>query len=78
MLAVLAALSPSLHAATDAPVELDLLLRGGTVYTGDSATPRVGDVGIIGDRIVFAGQAMPAQFSARRSIDASGLVVAPG
>ncbi|MGJ7558896.1 N-acyl-D-amino-acid deacylase family protein [Variovorax sp. RB3P1] len=77
-LAVLAALSSSLHAAPDAPVELDLLLRGGTVYTGDTQAPVVGDVGIVGDRIVFAGQATPAQFSARRIIDATDMVVAPG
>lgn len=78
-LVLLAALAPSLHAAPgDAPVALDLLLRGGTVYTGDSDTPVVGDVGILGDRIVFAGKAAPAQFSASRIIDVTGLVVAPG
>lgn len=41
-LAVLSALAPFatvLHAADGAPVALDLLLRGGTVYTGDSDTP---------------------------------------
>jgi N-acyl-D-aspartate/D-glutamate deacylase len=78
VLAALAPIAPSLHAATQAPVELDVLLRGGTVYTGDSDTPVVGDVGIVGDRIVFAGKAAPAQFSARRVIDARGMVVAPG
>lgn len=80
-LAVLAALASPFHTAAtaaEAPVELDLLLRGGTVYTGDSDTPVIGDVGIAGDRIVFAGRAMPAQFRARRTIDATGLVVAPG
>ena len=78
-LAALAFLTPSLHAQpADAPVELDLLLRGGTVYTGDDDRPVVGDVGIAGDRIVFAGRAMPAQFKAKRTIDATGMVVAPG
>ena len=76
--AALAGLSSAAPAATDAPVELDLLLRGGTVYTGDSDQPVVGDVGIAGDRIVFAGRKAPPQFSARRTIDAAGLVVAPG
>lgn len=78
-LAALAFLAPSLHAQpADAPIELDLLLRGGTVYTGDDDRPVVGDVGIAGDRIVFAGRAMPAQFKAKRTIDATGMVVAPG
>lgn len=77
VLAALAALA-GLSSAADAPVELDLLLRGGTVYTGDSNEPIVGDVGIVGDRIVFAGPKAPAQFSARRTIDATGMVVAPG
>ncbi|CAN7578272.1 amidohydrolase family protein [Variovorax paradoxus] len=76
--AALAGLSSAAPAATEAPVELDLLLRGGTVYTGDSDQPVVGDVGIVGDRIVFAGRKAPPQFSARRTIDAAGLVVAPG
>lgn len=75
--AALAALAP-LCSTADAPVELDLLLRGGTVYTGDAEQPVVGDVGIVGDRIVFAGRQAPAQFSARRTIDATGMVVAPG
>ena len=78
-LAALAFLAPSLHAQpADAPIELDLLLRGGTVYTGDDDRPVVGDVGIAGDRIVFAGRTMPAQFKAKRTIDATGMVVAPG
>ena len=78
VLSALAPFAPTLHAADETPVALDLLLRGGTVYTGDSDTPVVGDVGIAGDRIVFAGKAAPAQFTARRVIDATGMVVAPG
>jgi N-acyl-D-aspartate/D-glutamate deacylase len=77
VLAALAALA-SLSSAADAPVELDLLLRGGTIYTGDSDAAVVGDVGILGDRIVFAGPRAPAQFSARRTIEVAGKVVAPG
>lgn len=78
VLSALAPFAPTLHAADETPVALDLLLRGGTVYTGDSDTPVVGDVGIAGDRIVFAGKAAPAQFTAKRVIDATGMVVAPG
>ena len=65
--------------AADTPLELDIILRGGTIYTGDSNRPVVGDVGIAGDRIVFAGQpAQGRQFTARRVIDVRGQVVAPG
>lgn len=77
-LATLALAAPALH-AQDAPLEVDLVLRGGTIYTGDDDRPITGDVGVAGDRIVFVGQ--PAQgrrVVARRTIDASGLVVAPG
>ena len=77
-LATLALAAPALH-AQDAPLEVDLVLRGGTIYTGDDDRPITGDVGVAGDRIVFVGQ--PAQgrrVVARRTIDATGLVVAPG
>jgi N-acyl-D-aspartate/D-glutamate deacylase len=77
-LLTLALAAPALQ-ARDAPLELDLVLRGGTIYTGDDDRPVTGDVGVAGDRIVFVGQ--PAQgrrVVARRTIDAGGLVVAPG
>lgn len=53
----------------------DLVLRGGTVYTGEAA-PFVGDVAIRGDRIVYAGPGATGR--AKRQIDARGLIVAPG
>jgi N-acyl-D-aspartate/D-glutamate deacylase len=54
---------------------VDLLIRGGTVYTG-SAAPFVGDVAISGDRIRFVGPR--ARLAASRIIDARGMIVAPG
>ena len=54
----------------------DVLVRGGTIYDGSGAEPYVGDVGIRGDRIVYAGPAQEA--SAARVVDARGLAVAPG
>jgi len=67
-------LSPTLaHAAPE--VELDLLIRGGTVYDGTGAAPRKADIGVRGDRIVYVGT---ANRKARRVIDATGLAVAPG
>jgi dihydroorotase/N-acyl-D-amino-acid deacylase len=57
--------------------QYDTLIRNGRVVDG-SGNPWVhADVGIIGDRIAFVGQAA-AGVTAKRTIDASGLVVAPG
>jgi N-acyl-D-amino-acid deacylase len=53
----------------------DLILRGGTIYSGE-APAFVGDVAIRGDRIVYVGPR--AKGHAKRLIDARGLIVAPG
>jgi N-acyl-D-aspartate/D-glutamate deacylase len=56
--------------------ELDILIRNGSVLDGSgSAAVRV-DIGITGDRIVLVGKG--AGKKAKREIDATGLVVAPG
>jgi len=57
--------------------QYDTLIRNGRVVDG-SGNPWVhADVGIKGDRITLIGRA-PASASARRTIDAKGLIVAPG
>ncbi|UIJ47171.1 amidohydrolase family protein [Sphingomonas cannabina] len=61
--------------AAPAPVEADLIIRGGTVFTGDAA-PFTGDVAIAGDRIVEVGPHI--KLAAKRTIDAKGMIVAPG
>lgn len=69
------------HRDTSLPghgMPLDLLLRRGKVLDGSGGAPRVLDVGIKGERIVFLGAAARAHVSATRTIDARGLVVAPG
>src|SRR3546814_18883583 len=53
----------------------DLILRGGTIYSGEAA-PFRGDVAIRGDRITYVGPKAPG--TAARTIDATGLIVAPG
>jgi len=73
-LLLLAALAAPLAAQQQ---QVDVLIRGGTVVDGTGAAPRVADVGIRGDRITFVGSA-PSTFVVGRTIDARGLVVAPG
>lgn len=58
-----------------APQRVDLLIRGGTIYTGSDA-PFVGDVAIKGDHIVSVSP--HANVRAARVIDAKGMIVAPG
>lgn len=74
---VAAALLLGLTSAAVAQGRLDVLIRGGSVYDGTGGAPRIADIGIRGDRIVFVGTA-PTGAAALRTIDAKGLVVAPG
>ena len=56
----------------------DLLIRNGRVLDGTGTAARTADVAITGDRITFVGDAARANVTARRTIDARGLIVAPG
>jgi len=56
--------------------QADVLITGGTVYDGSTAKPFTGDVAITGDKIVYVGPKAP--MSARRTIDAHGMIVSPG
>src|SRR6202171_81272 len=58
--------------------QFDLLILHGKLVDGSGKKPRTADVGIRGDRIVFVGNAGKANLTAMRSIDATGLAVAPG
>ncbi len=71
VLAVAATLS-----ACAAPVEHDIVLRGGTIYDGTGSPGVVGDVAIDGDAIVAVGDIGKAV--GRTDIDVEGLAVAPG
>jgi len=56
----------------------DLLIRNGRVIDGTGAAARTTDIAITGDRITFVGDAAKSNVTARRTIDARGLIVAPG
>jgi N-acyl-D-amino-acid deacylase len=57
--------------------QYDTLIRNGRVVDGSGNPWIYADVGILGDRIAFVGKADPS-VTAKRTIDATGLVVAPG
>jgi len=57
--------------------QYDTLIRNGRVVDGSGNPWIYADVGIIGDRIAFVGKADP-NVTAKRTIDATGLIIAPG
>jgi dihydroorotase/N-acyl-D-amino-acid deacylase len=57
--------------------QYDTIIRGGKIVDGSGNPWFYGDVGIIGDRVAFIGHAAP-DVKAKRTIDATGLIVAPG
>ncbi|WP_084579961.1 N-acyl-D-amino-acid deacylase family protein [Sphingomonas azotifigens] len=61
--------------ASSAP-RVDVVIRGGTIYTGAEAPPFVGDVELEGDRIVYVGRGRGT--AAAKVVDARGMIVAPG
>lgn len=56
--------------------DVDLVLRGGTLYDGSGGPGRVGDVAVDGDSIVAVGDL--GTVTGATEIDVSGLAVAPG
>lgn len=56
----------------------DVLILGGQVFDGDDTPAQRADVAIAGDRIVAVGPGLASRYRAARTIDAAGLVVAPG
>src|SRR5512146_314827 len=66
-----------LFAVSAVAQQYDFLVRNGRVVDGSGSASSYADIGIIADRIVLVGHA-PADATARRVIDAAGLIVAPG
>ncbi|MCY4119596.1 MAG: hypothetical protein OXG72_01580, partial [Acidobacteria bacterium] len=56
----------------------DLLLVGGLVHDGSGRPPARQDVGVVGDRISFVGDAAAASLDAAVVVDVDGLMVTPG
>ena len=56
---------------------MKLLIRGGRLIDPASGLDRLGDLAIAGDRVIALGE-VSRDFTPERTIDASGLVVAPG
>ncbi len=59
-----------------AAADYDVLIRHGQIVDGSGGAPYVGDIAIRGDRIASIGSF--ANATAKREIDAAGLVVSPG
>ncbi len=57
--------------------EYDILIRHGRVVDGNGNPWIYADVGVTGDRVTLLGRA-PGNAKAKRVIDATGLIVAPG
>ncbi len=64
-------------AACRAEPAYDLVVTGGTVVDGTGGARRAADVAVRGDRIVALGPGLSTR-NARRVLDATGMVVAPG
>ena len=76
LLASLVALAVCVPAVPAAEPKYDLVIRNGRIVDGTGNPWFIGDVAITGDKIVAVGR-IPAG-DAKRTIDAKGLVVAPG
>ena len=74
----LVVLVPLAAACSPAPRPADVLILGGAVLDGTGADAVTADVAVAGDRISFVGDAMAARVAALDTVDAVGLVVAPG
>jgi N-acyl-D-aspartate/D-glutamate deacylase len=78
VVALACAFGLSARAAAAQATAVDVLITNGTLYDGSGTPGRRADVALRADRIVFVGDAKSAGITAARTIDATGLIVAPG
>ncbi|QDV35273.1 N-acyl-D-amino-acid deacylase family protein [Tautonia plasticadhaerens] len=79
LFALIASLTPAPAVASQEgdPGPYDLVIRGGRIVDGTGNPWYFGDLAIRGDRIAAVGR-IPEDAEAERTIDATGMVVAPG
>ncbi len=75
LVAILLTSRPAI-AQNPAVIDVDVLLRGGTIFDGTAAPGRIGDVGLKGDKIVALGTFKAGRVG--RTIDCTGLYISPG
>jgi N-acyl-D-aspartate/D-glutamate deacylase len=75
-LRIAAALLLATRAFAQTPQQLDLLIRNGSLLDGSGTPAVIADIGIVGDRIALIEPHITR--AAKRTIDATGLVVTPG
>ena len=78
LIAFLIACAPAVRTPAPTAPQYDLLIAGGTVIDGTGAARYRADVAITGDRIALVSRDPIARSTARRTIDATGLIVSPG
>src|SRR5579864_5385018 len=61
-----------------AGIAADVLIQGGTVYSGAESPASHADVVIVGDKIVYVGPDGAKRYDAKTVVDARGKIVAPG
>ena len=61
-----------------AALPADVLIQGGTVYSGADAPPSTDDVVIAGDKIVYIGPDGAKRYDSREIVNAQRKIVAPG
>lgn len=70
--------APTKEAPTkQTPIKIDLLLKNGELHLGDGKPAKIGDVAILGDKIVAVGEVDPNS-RPLRVIDCTGLIICPG
>lgn len=76
--ALLFTLLLSLAGCGEPKIDADILISGAMLYDGTDNPGSLADVAISGDKIIYVGPSGADYVSAKRIIDASGLIVAPG
>lgn len=59
-------------------IEADILIKNGTVYNGIDTTSTNNSIAIKDDKIIFIGDENSVSITAKKIIDANGMIVSPG